>query len=537
MKKKTKFDIRGWALCNTQQDVAFDEPYIMRMLEEAVRCDINYIEFVGPYYNQPERCPIDSLINYREFSKLNDSTSMPRDLETIKAENAKFNRVCTHAKSLGMATTIWFHELWFPRDILEFYPEMGDDQGNVVYSSQEFQRFFRSKFEELFETIPDLSGLVLTTCESLALNIFNLPAQMDRHMSKYQAYVHMVNAIAQVCKKNGRDLYVRMFGLNDPQVFYALSEAFKEVAPEVRVHQKTCDHGDWQNPFQKANSRHGAFERRFEIAEEELGQECFEQGRFPVVYPEVLQHRARNCMENGVGGIVARIDRAANRAWDHEGQLNIVAFNALLQNSDADLAEVVWPWAQSYYGQAHPYAIKALEQGAWIFHDMSYVYPGEDYQRFRRGRLLDVSFMMDDQLGPFGAMREAGGYRTPKELAITRCERLLQDLRYGENALSDCTEQQKLHYHTLQKKFEDLLNFGKEKLAMLEIQEAFSNLFYSNSNRVKNGRSFHEAIERSLNQFGKDWEHQTIEAMIKMLEATQKLDVNTYGGYVHAGDI
>ncbi len=552
------FELRGWGLCNIQQDVAFDEAYVMRMLDEAARQDINYIEFIGPYYNQPDRCPIDSLVTYREFPRVNESRSMPRRLETVHAENAKFNRLCDRAHALGLETAVWCHELWFPCDMVDFYPALGDGEGRVAYTSPAFQRFLRGKYEELFETIPHLGGIVVTTGESIALDISALPAAADRHLQRYAACVHLLNTLADVCKQYQRQISVRMFGISGAGQLENVLDMLQQVNPLVRIHQKACDHGDWHNPLQKTNPRLGAFAGRFEIAEEELGQEYFGLGRFPVVYPEVLQQRVGLCRAHGVRGLVARIDRAAygteqlsfhNRAWDHEAQLNILAFDALLQDPQADLARVAWPWAEAYFGPASAFALKALEQGVWIFHDLIFVYPGEDASRHWRGGWLLPETLFDDQIGIFGALREAGGYRTPKELALARCRRVLADLQYGTDTLAGGSADQIRHYHALQAKFEHLLLFGEQRLAMLDILAAFEALFFHSGGTIKKKQRFlaavdhfyaaygSEAVDLFVDRYGARPYADTIRVLFDLLKSTAKLDTDTYNGYCNAGEV
>lgn len=244
--------------------------------------------------------------------------------------------------------------------------------------------------------------------------------------------------------------------------------------------------------------------------------------------------------------MVGRIDRASygsvresrhNRPWDHEGQLNIVAFSTLLRNPDADLAEVAWRWADEYFGPAHPYALKALEQGAGIFHDIFYVYPGEDLRSHWRGRWLEPRMMMDDRYGVFGALREAGGYRTPKELALVRCERILADLVYGERVLTRCTDEQVRRYRVLQEKFRRLLVDGRRRLDLLSVYSAFADLFFQGYSVGKHRERFLQAVDRFRDRYGKDTRADEIGAMFRMLEACDKLDVNTYGGYCAAGEV
>jgi hypothetical protein len=256
--------------------------------------------------------------------------------------------------------------------------------------------------------------------------------------------------------------------------------------------------------------------------------------------------------------MVARIDRASygspeeshhNRVWDHEGQLNIIVFNALLQDPYTDLAEVTWRWAEEYYGEAHPFALKALEDGVGIFHDMYYVYPGEDIDRHWRGAWLTAETLMDERYGIFGALREAGGYRTPKELAIIRCEAALAGLRLGQGALNGCSRVQIQHYQSLQAKFESLLAFGRQRLAFLGICATFGELFFQHGNILRNKSRFIEAVDRfqeiydrqDVDRFsdriGAQEYSATIQALFDLLKNSGKMDPKTYDGYCAAGEV
>ncbi len=532
-KSSKSFEIRGWSLCNSDQEIAFDEDYICEMIEEAQKYEINYIELVGPYYNQPQRCPIDSLIEYKEFSELNKSKSMPRDLESVKAENAKFNRICKKAKSLGIQTSVWFHELWFPSDILDFYPQMGDSKGNLVYSSSLFKKFFKSKFTELFETIPDLNSIVLTTCESLTLDIFNLPAALDKKLSKSEAFIDMVNTIAEICDQYSRSLYVRTFGSNDPAKFKLLVDSFKKINTNVRIHQKTCDFGDWQNPYQSSNPNHGVFGRRFEIAEEEIGFEYFGLGEYPLMYPEVIKSRVDNCCSNNVKGVVARIDRGPNRTWEHEGQVNILVYSSLVNNKDENIAKVIHNWAEEYYGPAWPYAINALQMGCSIFSELTFIYPGQKIDTYRRGRYFEIEVIMENEHGPFRAMQEIGDWRTSKQLALKRCQIILDEIELAASQKSKCSDLQKQHLQSLMHKFYQLYNYGKERIDILEVVEKYGDLFFSSYNKPVNLKQFLDSVKIFQKKYG---EKTIVKDLIESLKQFKKLDTSEFHEYMGFDD-
>ena len=87
----------------------------------------------------------------------------------------------------------------------------------------------------------------------------------------------------------------------------------------------------------------------------------------------------------------------------------------------------------------------------------------------------------------------------------------------------------------LQKKFQDLLAFGRERLVELDVWLAFGELFFNNYNRVRNERLFREAVDRYTREYGD--KYCTIEEMLKVLKACGKLEVNNWGGYCNAGEL
>ena len=144
---------------------------------------------------------------------------------------------------------------------------------------------------------------------------------------------------------------------------------------------------------------------------------------------------------------------------------------------------------------------------------------------------------MDEKYGVFGALREAGGYRTPMELALVRCERVIGDLRYGERVLSQCSAEQIHRYRVLQEKFDRLLAAGEERLALLDVYAAFGDFFFQGYSVIKHRERFIRTIDQFVDRYGRQTRADEIRAMFDMLRACGKLDVDTYGGYRAAGEV
>ncbi len=534
--KSRAFEVRGWSLSNCDQEVAFDEDYIMQMLEEAPKYNINYFELLGPYYNQPERLPIDSMITYRKFPKLNQSKTMKRDLDKVKLENEKFNRICNRADELGIDVTVWLHELWYPTDILEFYPEMGDGHGNVVYSSPEFQRFFESKFTELFETIPSLDGLVLTISESITMSIMGLRSSQDRYkFSSIDAFAHLVNKMADICDRYGKVLYVRAFGTENEARYKMFQQAFLRINSKVRVHQKTCAFGDWWNIYQKTNPRLGdwPFKGRFVMAEEELGMEYYGMGSYPIYIPELIMQRLdvfrKRNVKNAPRGVVARIDRRWNRSWDNQCRANIIAFSRIADEPEGNISEYMQGWFKSYYGPTWMYAKNALVEGTRIFYDSYFIHPGEKEENYRWGRVTPIENAMDPEHGPFKVMKEMG-WKTQKQLAIARGKLILQELDIAQNMLDECNPEQKKNFADLRESFEKVQDWVEYNTMYLSVLDAYRKLIFDTYN--SNMQEFAQAVKDFRKKYDPKGENKDINGFIKSIKIFKNIDPSLYSGYM-----
>ncbi len=271
-------------------------------------------------------------------------------------ERCELIRNCARlAHQHNLKVDLWTHEL---SDV----PASLKKDGKVVIN-EELWTWMRDKYARAFKLAPEIDGLVLTFAES-QVNIYSDKVITD--LSEDARIAKLIAVMADICLKHDKQLFIRTF-VYEPDELEAMRKAIASVSAAVRdkgnvVVMTKCVPHDW-SPFYPYNPLLGDVSGLPQIVEIDLGQEY--TGLSKILHCEVnyIQAVLAHCRNKGVIGAVARVDRGrGNRALGTPNEVNLYAFNRLVQDASLSVDSIWTEWAAQRYGKdAAAYVIDALK--------------------------------------------------------------------------------------------------------------------------------------------------------------------------------
>lgn len=374
------FPVSGGAFARSMEEF---EDYVNRAIVSAPYYGINSLVLHG---RQREGIDVSWFITYEKHPKLKEALEKrywPFNCaeKTVKRRDC-LRRLAQRAHAYGLDLLIWDHELVFPEEILELYPEVRGKGDPICFSKPFIWKFLESKYEELFETVPELDGVVLTFFE-VGYNILatkGCRCAKCRSYDRHQIVIDVVKCAHAVCKKYGKKLVAREAGGCSPAEKKKMADFFRRLPPDIICQSKkgTGDFGgraEPDNPVIEHMQGH-PFLTEFSLAVEQMGLNFL-----PCQIAEDLKKRILFSKKYGVMGLSGRLDYHTHfvpirenkfqldHVFDTPNEFNIFAFSELAWNPDKSLDEIWREWAVARYGKkAAPAVIKALGKTEDICH-------------------------------------------------------------------------------------------------------------------------------------------------------------------------
>lgn len=270
------------------------------------------------------------------------------------------------AHNQGMKVDMWTHELSGVPD-----EQFRDPATGRPALTPELWEWVEAKYEKLFKLLPDLDGLVLTFAET-AHALHKEDVVSDQTPS--QRVAEMIKVIHDVCARHDKLLIIRTF-VHHPDELERVHGAVKAVAGTIGdsghlVVMSKCVPHDW-TPYYPFNPVLGDVAGLPQIVEIDLGQEYTGQSEVPHCEVRYVKSVLDHARAKGVIGAVARVERYNRHAVGTPNEVNIHAFNRLLQDPNLS-AEALWQdWTTRRYGkEAAPHVARALKRSYEIINLM-----------------------------------------------------------------------------------------------------------------------------------------------------------------------
>jgi hypothetical protein len=177
-------------------------------------------------------------------------------------------------------------------------------------------------------------------------------------ISPEKRVARLIDDMAAVCKRFGKDFFVRTFSYEPQELKYILA-GLAECKSDVIVMSKCVPH-DWQ-PFYPYNPAIGNVGGKRQIVEFDLGHEFTGLSTIPYICIDYVKRHLDYDISKGIIGAVFRIERLKWRAVDTPNQAVIDVSTKLLLDPSADPHKLYKQWlAERYPKEAVPHLYSAF---------------------------------------------------------------------------------------------------------------------------------------------------------------------------------
>ncbi len=422
--------------------------YYDLVIERCLRYGYNHIHVC----NNLGYGDLDQFIRYRAFPGL--EAALKADRGHVDECVRVFRAFTRKARQAGLETYIWHHEINFPRALAEVKPggfhldRIHDFPGDAKLPVPDLDSpviwdFMTARFEEAYEALPDLTGVIMTMQES-DIPIYHLsqdPAERVRITRR------MYEHISAIHRRLHRKWILRTFAWREWE-YETVFAALEGFDPDVVIESKSVPM-DWHMhyPFDRFFSLPGS---RSKIVEIDAGGNFWGECEVPAACAAHYASEVKFAAEHGCQGITIRTDRAGGHTFDKPMEVNIAVMAEASRNPAADTSRAEMEWLGLTYGAGHAPVVKQILDLGWDvvtrmhFVDRSYFFNHRYWNSLRGTCNL---FVAERDL-----LFEAGDTSFRKEidlaeLYVQRAEGLARDLlkEAGQPIPADLPET--LHHH------------------------------------------------------------------------------------------
>ena len=305
----TDFTVRGWVL------LLDDMTYLRDTIRKAPEFGINHLELSHAIVHHADELLADP-----------GRAARVRELVDLGHQN-------------GARVYIWTHEL-------NSVPRRFWSRGKLEIDSPEFWSWLRDKYERVFDAVPNVDGLVLTTVETEVV-IYD-DVRVRSALSPADRLLKLYTELFDLCKSRHKELWVRTFN-SQPQGYLWVQQALKRAPEDIRVLTKHVFFDWWE--YYPLNPLLGDVGDHVQVAEFDLCGQFHGQTYYPWLLGGYLRRRILQLQERGVQGAVARIAWHEKHSFGTPNEGNIWAFSRWLKNPELAVEQAYGDWAVSRYGR------------------------------------------------------------------------------------------------------------------------------------------------------------------------------------------
>lgn len=257
--------------------------------------------------------------------------------------------VVSEAKKRNIDVFLEICELEFPDGLSEVHPEIWGANGTYCPTTPFWWGYTRTKYDQLFNIIPDLAGIVVSpgTFESkLSISQGACQCASCKTTTPAEWYTNLIRSMYESIHKHGKTLVVRDFAYTKAAQNLVLNAAMR-VSPDIVTALKTTPH-DFYMTFPN-NDRIGHVGSNRQWIEYDVWGQFYGMGLYPVGIVEFLQKHVQYARAHGAIGAQWRTDLEAmmeESDFNSFNLLNLIAGAMLSQNTTQDIDNTYRAWLQ-----------------------------------------------------------------------------------------------------------------------------------------------------------------------------------------------
>jgi len=348
--------IKGISVSNP---VEVDREYLLYTVEYAKKMGFDHLQIIGPIHDGVKG-NIDGMTLYRKYAQF-DGT---KDAEYVHRSLDAVNAACALARSYGIKTYQWHHELDLPDGFQEAFPEVCNRFGDVEVTHPLIRDFLENKLRDFFHAYPAMDGIILTLHETKV----PLLKLKDQKLGKVERVKYVTQILYDTCTALGKELIVRPFASIEED-YVMMTQAYSEISKELLIMDKWTQF-DWSLTMPH-NGFFGKIRHNPLFVEADIFGEFFGKGRLPLMLKEHIAQKFNYCSGFSPAGYVARIDRAGRTPFGDVNQVNNDIFLAHLTGADPEAA--IDAFFRESYGEAAEEVRSLMESTEEILKETFYI--------------------------------------------------------------------------------------------------------------------------------------------------------------------
>ncbi len=331
-----------------------DPEYVRKLVAKAADYEVDSFEICGechtPYGG------LDGLIDYREYPCAFASW----DQDKVADDQTKLNEILSTAHRAGKKVYLWHREVMLPPGLLKDLPELLDEDGEFDLLGSAFADLIRYKLRKVFESVPDLDGLVLTLTEADYSAIHN--SRTDKYPPE-EVVRFLAEIFASELKKRGRRFIMRSFG-SIAEDYECILKGVAMLAGKYDFEVETKITPYDFDPFLPLNPFLRKIPGLTLSAECDSVGEFMGQGNMPFEHVHNIVRYVREGQAAGVDRFTIRLDRRGNCVFDLY-ELNYYAYDRALHDPEATPESIRKEWHEKHYPASCREALAELDSMGW----------------------------------------------------------------------------------------------------------------------------------------------------------------------------
>lgn len=375
-----------------------------------------------------------------------------------------------------------------------FYPKADSTFFNLYPDSKYLDngllwKFFEERTFSIFQLLPEADAISFHLWERPLLNdLYYFPGirwQKDeewyhgsnQYYSPSDYLTELISAYSRGAKKAGKEMAILTFchyPYQEKLMIESLNELEKRNTPMVMVHKSQP--GDW-DPYRGPNNVMLNTNSRGMILFDGVG-EYWGGSRIPYCYPEEIQYRLLNALENN-----KNIESVGMRVFDYfdfgslfgnYNEINFFALSKLALNPTTPVEEIWKEWATKKFGEkAAPKIIEALKRtddigkkvyyfkGIWVqqhstiaaltYLEAQVLHTGKAMLKWYPDNIIDNGLISDFMYHPSEAIIQIAV--DDRKDALEMCKKSILDVESVKNLLSKVEYQKLIGQFNVQKQF------------------------------------------------------------------------------------
>lgn len=270
------------------------------------------------------------------------------DLKDVRNQKklALTRKLIQEAKQTGIPDIlVWDHALY--RE--SYYPDRFKTDKNLInLDDPAFWAWVKSDYRSMLDSLPDITGIVLTFIETGAHVEDQYSKQWDTESEKLAGLVDTLASV--IIDERGLDLFIRTFMYSEAELDAVIGCVNLIQHPQVKVMTKEVPH-DFFLPHPIST-----FIDRFDkplLIEFDLGHEYHGQGIIASILPEITVERWKYyAQKSNVLGYVARTDRFNNtQNIGRPTEINLYALKRIAEDPKLSAEQIVEEFIDLRYGR------------------------------------------------------------------------------------------------------------------------------------------------------------------------------------------